>query len=189
MRVLDVGCGKNKHTIEGAEVIGIDNVALPSVDVVHDLNKPLPFKDNEFDMVICSYVLSHIENFFGLMMEIHRIAKPDALVKITVPFYSTWGRYGDPTILRPFSWKTFDYFRDGYPYKYYKKIKPTFKVIKKRLIFGVQDSPTRYFNWLINPIVNAMPKIYMRFFAWICPCEELYFELKPVKKKVSQHKQ
>lgn len=183
MKILDIGCGKKKY--KGAPrdiVIGLDNVKLPGVDKIHDLERgPLPFKDNEFDVVNCSYVLSHINNFFELISEIHRVCKPGGIVKIRTPFYSTWGNFCDPTIVRFFSWKTFDYFREGHAYKYYKKTKPTFKVIKKRIIFGVYDSPTRFFNWLVNPLVNKFPKLYMRFFAWTVPCEELYFELKVVK--------
>lgn len=98
MKILDIGCGKKKYKSESPEdtVIGIDNVELPGVDVVHDLEKiPLPFNNDEFDMVICSYIFEHVRNFCELMGEIERVAKPDAIIKITVPFYSSWGQYSD----------------------------------------------------------------------------------------------
>lgn len=180
-----MGCGNKKYKSKNPEdiVIGLDNVKLPGVDKVHDLEKKkLPFKKNEFDIIILNHILEHIKNFHELIAEIHRIAKPNAIIKIKTPFYSSWGQFADITHVRFFSWKTFDYFQENYPYKYYKKTKPTFNVLKKRIIFGVYDSPTRFLNWLINPIVNTFPRFYMRFFAWSIPCEELQFELEVIKK-------
>ena len=46
LKILDLGCGKNK--IKGS--IGLDNVSLDDVDIVHDiLNIPYPLEDNYFD--------------------------------------------------------------------------------------------------------------------------------------------
>jgi len=54
---LDVGCGQRK--LPGA--IGLDRVALPGVDVVHDLNVlPYPFPDNEFNEIYARHVIEHV---------------------------------------------------------------------------------------------------------------------------------
>ena len=70
-RILDIGCGRKK--LPGA--IGLDYVVLPGVDVVCDLNRPLPFGDQAFEIVHSDQVLEHIPNLIGLVEEIHRILK------------------------------------------------------------------------------------------------------------------
>jgi predicted SAM-dependent methyltransferase len=72
MKILDLGCGKNKFKSSNTSdiVIGMDKYSLEGVDVVHDLEKtPYPFNDNEFDEIRAHHVLEHIQNFFGLMEE------------------------------------------------------------------------------------------------------------------------
>ena len=52
MRILDLGCGDNK--VEGA--VGLDNIALPEVDIVHDLlSFPYPLKDEAFDIIYLNW--------------------------------------------------------------------------------------------------------------------------------------
>jgi len=91
MKILDIGCGRNKYKSITKEdiVISLDRVKLHRVDIVHDLEKfSLPFRDNEFDKVIAFHVLEHIKNFIPLMAELHRIMKAGAILEIKVPFYS-----------------------------------------------------------------------------------------------------
>jgi len=53
-KILELGCGANKTP--GA--VGVDRVAGPGVDVVHDLSRlPWPFPDNTFDEVRLSHIL------------------------------------------------------------------------------------------------------------------------------------
>ncbi|MEM4714257.1 MAG: class I SAM-dependent methyltransferase [Candidatus Nanoarchaeia archaeon] len=75
MKILDIGCGLRKYKLKkNAKVIGLDVIKLPGVDVVHDLEKtPLPFKDNEFDIVIANHVLEHVKNLISVIHEIWRI--------------------------------------------------------------------------------------------------------------------
>ncbi len=123
MKVLDIGCGPNKE--KGA--IGIDKAKLLGVDVVHDLEKtPYPFKDNEFDKIISNHCIEHLQNFAGVMEEIHRISKPGALVKIVVPYYTSKDFYTDFTHRHPFTEHSFMYFDDSHVYNYYSKAR--FKV-------------------------------------------------------------
>jgi len=60
-----------------------------------DLNSPLadikanicdlPFKDNEFDIVLCNHVLEHIEKDTKAMQELYRILKPSGMAILQVP--------------------------------------------------------------------------------------------------------
>ena len=53
-RTLDVGCGRDK--IPGA--LGVDRVALPGVDVVHDLDSyPWPFEDSSFEALVREQIM------------------------------------------------------------------------------------------------------------------------------------
>jgi len=88
MKILDLGCGKNKFKTSNLSdiVVGMDKYSLEGVDVVHDLEKtPYPFNDNEFDEIRTHHVLEHIQNFFGLMEECHRILKPGGKFKYGCP--------------------------------------------------------------------------------------------------------
>ncbi|HLC79206.1 MAG TPA: class I SAM-dependent methyltransferase [archaeon] len=95
-KILDVGCGTGlltmHYTVQN-EVTGIDSNSK-SVEgakknsllaKLHDLEKPLPFKDNYFDLVVCKDVLEFITNANQLLLEIVRVTKPGGLVLLHVP--------------------------------------------------------------------------------------------------------
>lgn len=64
--------------------------------VTTDLNSPiadvkadicdLPFKDNEFDFIICNHVLEHIPDDTKAMQELYRILKPGGTAILQVPY-------------------------------------------------------------------------------------------------------
>ena len=86
-RILDIGCGRNKRP--GA--VGIDRVALPEVDVVHDLNDfPYPFPDGSFDHVLAPYVVSVVPEPERVMREIARVCRPGGTV-VVVNHFNTGG--------------------------------------------------------------------------------------------------
>ena len=70
-RILDLGCGRNKKK----NAIGFDCADLEGVDVVGDLMDPLPFKDNEFDVVYLDNVLEHFVEIDPILKEVYRITK------------------------------------------------------------------------------------------------------------------
>jgi len=50
-----------------------------------DINDMDSFKDNFFDIIVCSHVLEHIPDDRKALEEIHRIVKKDGLVFISIP--------------------------------------------------------------------------------------------------------
>src|SRR4030042_5478163 len=127
MKILDIGCGNRKE--KGA--IGVDISIDTEADVIHDLNIfPYPFRDDEFDLIICCDIIEHLTDTIKVMEEIYRIASPDAIVKIRVPHYACWWGWSDPTHKKLFSPFSFDHFLEKKPHHHYTKI--SFKLIRRK---------------------------------------------------------
>ncbi len=116
LKVLDIGCGTEKSP--GST--GIDFITHPNVDFTHNLEAfPWPLKDNEYDLILAKDFLEHIENVVKTMEEIHRVAKPGAIVEIWTPHYAHPNSFRDPTHKKHFSFGTFDYFTGEVEYPVY----------------------------------------------------------------------
>jgi len=74
-KVLDIGCG---YTANINATIIADKLNLSSFykerKFVHIPEKKLPFKDKEFDFVIASHVIEHVDDFKFFISEIERIS-------------------------------------------------------------------------------------------------------------------
>lgn len=112
MKKLNVGCGLDYRP----GWVNLDNAEVPKVDVVHDLKKlPLPFKENEFDLIYVSHVIEHfdINCIIALMNEFHRILKPEGVLHVRVPYYN------HPSSINPmdhktcFTFNSFSFFTPG----------------------------------------------------------------------------
>lgn len=118
MRSLDVGCGTSK--VEGA--IGIDIIPLPEVDVIVDAQRlPYPFASSSFDAIHMLDVIEHLPDTIGVMEEIHRIARPGALVSIRVVNWNHRYAAMDPTHVQFFTENSFDFFGKRTGRSYYTK--------------------------------------------------------------------
>lgn len=99
-KTLDVGCGKKpyKSLFSSSEYIGLDfegahDHSDEDIDVFYD-GKEFPFKDNEFDSVVCTQTLEHVNNPNDLVKEIHRVLKSEGILLLSVPFI--WGEHEKP---------------------------------------------------------------------------------------------
>ncbi|RLA63500.1 MAG: hypothetical protein DRQ88_12320 [Epsilonproteobacteria bacterium] len=184
LRVLDVGCGERKKELGEIDVVGVDLLPLKGVDVVCDLSVfPWSFDDDAFDLVICDDVLEHFEDVVGVMEEIHRITRNGGLVLVSVPHFTSDNYYTDITHRRPFTSRSFDFFdsRKSGVHRYYTDA--CFHVRKKVIGFSeILPSGNKHFPNIhkvvgIQYLVNKFQRIYEKFFAYILPATELYFEL------------
>ncbi|MCC7328319.1 MAG: methyltransferase domain-containing protein [Burkholderiales bacterium] len=107
---LNLGCGR--HPIEGW--VNVDIAALPGVDVVADLDAcrttPLPFADDSVSTMLMTHALEHIHDTLALMQELHRVAKPGALLTLRCPYGSSDDAFEDPTHCQRFFMNSFLYF-------------------------------------------------------------------------------
>jgi ubiquinone/menaquinone biosynthesis C-methylase UbiE len=100
---LDIGCGIGmwmKEWEDRSTIFGIDKY-YPFLEkcrsnnlekVICGLMQRLPFKNNSFDCITLLDVLEHVDDENIVLKEIQRIAKPNAVVLITVPALSfLWG--------------------------------------------------------------------------------------------------
>jgi SAM-dependent methyltransferase len=111
-KILDIGCGAGRHTCAayqchnvtaiGADINFTDVVEAKDRLKLHDLlgehaggawglsvadMTGLPFKNNYFDLVICSEVMEHIPEHETAVKEVVRVLKPGNNLVISVPRY------------------------------------------------------------------------------------------------------
>jgi SAM-dependent methyltransferase len=108
--ILDVGAGGGavSEVLEraGSRVVALDREDARAADVgrttfVIGLGERLPFRDRAFDGVVCSNVLEHVADTWGLVGELVRITRPGGFI------YLSWTNW-----LSPFGgheWSPFHY--------------------------------------------------------------------------------
>ena len=74
-KILDIGCGyrPNKYASVIADIQDFSMIYKEKIFVKID-NKKLPFKDKEFDFVIASHVIEHVEDLEFFLKELERIS-------------------------------------------------------------------------------------------------------------------
>ncbi len=95
--VLDIGCGTSMVIMALPEAVGLE-VAFKKLRFLRQLGrrltagvlKRLPFKDRQFDQVICSEVIEHIHMEEISFEEMKRVLRPGGTLVIGTPDYGTW---------------------------------------------------------------------------------------------------
>ncbi len=185
--IIELGCGPNPP----ADVIGIDLLPLEGVHFVANLEEGLSeIPSNCADEIRSRHFMEHLSNFDKLLTDIHRILKPGGIHNVVVPHFSNPYYYSDYTHKRFFGLYSFDYFsntEDQLKRKvpaFYGGVK--FKVIKRKIVFKNPDFFIRnQFNKrILTPLFNLnsyMQELYESSFCWIFPCQEISFEMIPIK--------
>jgi SAM-dependent methyltransferase len=174
-RVVDLGCGGRKF----AGSIGMDIVPVPGVvDVVADMSRGLPFRDNSLDGLYAYHVLEHVDDFLGLVGEIWRVCKDGARVKVKIPHASSpYILWKDPTHKRGLSIATFAYFDDTYfdgaAFSYYSPAR--FRIERAKLNFTLTDRQVdpsyNRVRRVLNPIFEAVAN---KSRGWQYACERFW---------------
>lgn len=123
---LNIGCG-NKH------ISGFINADIVEpADILFDVTKGIPYKDDNFDEVQCDNLLEHLDadQFKFVINEIHRVLQKGGKLWLRVPDAENWfaGAFGDFTHKHFFCLRSFCYWEKGHQtYENYGKsygIKP-----------------------------------------------------------------
>jgi len=180
-KVLDVGCGNNKHP--GA--IGMDYNPRTKADVIHDLGVvPYPFDDNEFDEVISRHVAEHVPDVMAFISELHRITKPGGRIKLVTPHYTNPDWPSDPTHRNHFNSYTFNCFmqdRRLFPFYTDVELKPIRIYVSLANLWravGLEFITNLDQRW---PSFRFTRKFWEFYLSYIFRGKELHFEFEVVK--------
>lgn len=97
--LLDLGCGFGGYSSifqqNGARVIGLDKNPMKNPDGVPMVKADafkIPFHTNQFDWIICSSLIEHLDPPGSLLLEAYRVLKPGGKMLLSYPpFYSLRG--------------------------------------------------------------------------------------------------
>ena len=119
---LNLGCGSDLKK----GYINIDSLDLgdnPDTDqrfLQLDLEVGrLPFLKGSVDEIFAAHIMEHLYEFPKLMNECHRVLKNSGTLKVYTPCYPAVEVFQDPTHVRVFTQKTFQYFlQDSFLFKH-----------------------------------------------------------------------
>ncbi len=181
LKILDIGCGK--HKTPGA--IGLDSNPRTQADVIHSLDAfPYPFPDDEFDLIIGNQVIEHVEDVLAVMAELHRIARPGALVRLDTPHYSDIASFTDPTHKHHLTTESFAYFTGKRPdFDFYSEVSFRPRLIRVTMLklwraLGLEllvNSCNRY------PALRFFRRFWETYLCFIIRGKTIYFELEVLK--------
>ena len=157
MKTLTVGCGIHYKKRSGD--VGMDIIAHPNVDVVHDANTDWQFKENSFDSVVAIHVVEHLKSMMHFMNESWRVLNEGGELYIETPLAGSNSEleWADPTHIRCYT-----------PYTFHNYF--TLRGIKE---FGYTDKPWAVITCHTKP---ARPLEYTEH-------DILIFHGYPIKKK------
>lgn len=103
-RIVDLGCADGTFTLTCSKKIGTkkiygievfrDEVKKANKNgikcIKSDLNNPLPFSRNYFDVVISHYSIEHLVNINGFVSECFRILKPGGYIIVASDNLNSW---------------------------------------------------------------------------------------------------
>jgi SAM-dependent methyltransferase len=115
-RILDIGCGTAPYRgyLSCQSYVGIDE----SPEVRPDVNascESIPFKNNDFDGVICTEVLEHLAEPGRCVAETVRVLKSGGYLYITIP--QSWGLHYEPRDYWRFTRYGIEYLLKKYSFK------------------------------------------------------------------------
>lgn len=186
---LNLGSGGGKGELPG--YLGVDLLALPGVAIQADLNEPLDLiPDSSVEAIHSSHCFEHVDNFMGLMREVHRVLKPGGLIHIATPHFSNPFHYSDPTHVRFFGLYTMYYFVDPAHQPTHLRTVPCFytdtrfQVERIRLRLMPRSTIDRLLTPKLESLVNRSIEWQDRYERRLCrlfPAYEIEYDLVPLK--------
>jgi ubiquinone/menaquinone biosynthesis C-methylase UbiE len=150
MKKLNIGCGNVKK--EGFINIDISKTVEP--DMVVNVEKGLPFKDNTFDYIYSSNVLEEIrpQSWDFVLREINRVAKNGCVLELSLAFDNMYNR-GRINHYRVFNWDSFFVCEEGQGYTYTVPI----------LLRNLEKRPNSFVRFWFNLFPFLKKHVYLKF--------------------------
>ena len=189
IKKLNLGSGNDYRNSKHGWV-NLDFNKDVKTDIYHDLNKKLPFKENEFDYILVDNTLEHVEKMLELIDELWRIARAGAIIDIYVPHFSGIYAFKHISHKNYFGIGSFDTYKEisgldkGFTGERYGKAR--FKILKQELLyFHHKSAEIQILSKLpINFLFNFSRKwqlILEKFFP--LKFDEVHFKLQVLKKE------
>ncbi len=169
-KFLDAGCGTGIYSFElagKAKNIEAVDIAQEKVDYANKVNIfkdihfqkgdlcSIKFKDENFDLIICSDVLEHIKNHEKAFSELTRVLKKEGTLLISVPFDSKKNRI---------VYRKYGHERPGYNVKDMTKLCAKNKVKLIRSEGYSRDSAEVFSRLTDEKLVNNKPLLGLMFY-------------------------
>lgn len=103
---LNLGCGSDIRP----DYLNVDIFPYDASVKIVDVEKPLPFEDNQFEEILAQDILEHVTDLCSVMKELARVLKPNGRLVIRVPHFTFRNVHIDPTHKRGCSYRTFEFF-------------------------------------------------------------------------------
>ena len=173
---LNLGCEKEYKN----GWLNVDFDRRVRADAYVDLNKfPWPWKDDSFDEILASAIIEHLDDFYKVMRELHRIGKQGCKIYILLPHASEIANsFAEVEHKWTYSYHTFGSIWAN------KELWHLFRVLKRRVSFTRINF--QFMNKIMNPLVNLFPFVWERCFSGIVPCGVVVFILEVRKDKKYQ---
>lgn len=135
----------------------------------------MPFPDGEFDLVLATDIIEHVDDDAAALREIRRVLKPDGRVLITVPaFQSLWGvqdeigqhkrRYRARQVQQRAKAAGLAVFK-----KFYFNYLLFLPILLVRTVIRASRVQVRNENEMNSPVINRILKAIFRFDVWTAP--------------------
>jgi SAM-dependent methyltransferase len=181
-KILDVGCGQSKQ----AGATGIDQIDLPGVDHVCDLNQPWPLPDAAFDQVIFRHSICHLQSLEFALREARRVCQMGGTIEIISPHFSSDNAFTDPTMTFSTGYRTMDYYcaNGSTVYGYYGQL--GLRINSKRIHLYRAELKTgrqraiSFLFWPFDAAANLFPRFYEKFLCFIIRANEVRFLLEAI---------
>src|SRR3989344_7717691 len=168
-RMLDIGCGnkpyyeifKNKVDIH----IGIDKFS-ECADIKEDFFKA-KIRNNNYDTILCTQVIEHVENPQELLIKMNRILKRKGILIMTIPFIGSLHEV--PTDYFRFTKYSIDKLltKAGFEIKYIKEEGNWISSISNLTCFYLESTLNRFFLKYPKKVLLLMVQYFSYIVAFL----------------------
>lgn len=168
-KVLDVGCGTGRISLKllrkGARIFSIDIIPQMLNKAKEKAKKyggkyefklasvyRIPYKNNEFDVVVCSLLISHLKNLRKAIGEMSRVLKPNGHLIISDQH---------PTLLA-FGLTRTKFFKNGKEYRiknYYHSLEKIFNLLKENNLRVIELKEPKVTKKIVDITIRSIKKI------------------------------